>query len=32
VNYDDGVDAALDGLAAHMEAHLDLDGLLSHAR
>ncbi len=32
VNYDDGVDTALDGLAAHMEAHLDLHGLLSHAR
>jgi adenosylcobyric acid synthase len=32
VNYDDGVDSTLDALAAHMEAHLDLDGLLSHAR
>ncbi|MCO5071214.1 MAG: cobyric acid synthase [Rhizobiaceae bacterium] len=32
VNYDDGVDTTLDDLAVHMEAHLDLDGLLSHAR
>lgn len=29
--YAAGVDAALDGLAAHLEAHLDLDALLSMA-
>ncbi|HEV7251532.1 MAG TPA: cobyric acid synthase [Mesorhizobium sp.] len=32
LDYEAGVEAALDGLAAHMEAHLDIDGLLSHAR
>ena len=30
--YDDGVEAALDGLADHMEAHLDLDRLLALAK
>jgi len=30
--YEAGVEAALDGLARHLEAHLDLDGLLSLAR
>ena len=30
--YDVAVDAALDGLAAHLEAHLDVDGLLAVAR
>lgn len=28
IGYDAGVDAALDALAGHMEAHLDVDGLL----
>lgn len=32
LNYDDSVDAALDALAEHMEAHLDLDTLLRNAR
>jgi len=32
VEYAASVEAALDGLAAHMEAHLDIDGLLSLAR
>jgi adenosylcobyric acid synthase len=32
LNYEAGVDAVLDGLAAHMEKHLDLDGLLRLAR
>lgn len=31
-DYDAGVDAVLDALAAHCEAHLDLDGMLSLAR
>jgi len=31
VNYDQSVDAALDALAAHVEAHLDVDLLLSLA-
>ena len=30
--YDAGVEATLDALAAHMEAHLDVDGLLAAAR
>ena len=30
--YDAGVEATLDALAAHLEAHLDVDGLLSVAR
>ncbi len=30
--YDAGVEATLDALAAHLEAHLDIDGLLSLAR
>lgn len=30
--YDAGVDAALDGLAAHIETHVDVDGLLALAR
>jgi adenosylcobyric acid synthase len=30
--YEDGVDATLDRLAVHLEAHLDLDGLLGVAR
>ena len=30
--YEDGVEAALDGLAAHLSAHLDLDALLATAR
>ncbi|MGI6244578.1 MAG: cobyric acid synthase [Pseudochelatococcus sp.] len=30
-DYEAGVERALDGLAAHLAAHLDLDGLLSHA-
>ena len=32
LNYEAGVDQVLDRLAAHMEEHLDLDGLLSLAR
>jgi adenosylcobyric acid synthase len=32
VDYNAGVEAALDGLAAHLEAHLDLDALLALAR
>ena len=32
LNYDAQVDAVLDRLAAHMEQHLDLDGLLAIAR
>lgn len=32
IDYEAGVDAALDGLAAHLEAHLDLDTLLALAR
>ncbi|HHY50430.1 MAG TPA: cobyric acid synthase, partial [Alphaproteobacteria bacterium] len=32
VNYEAGVEAALDGLAAHLEHHLDLDALLALAR
>jgi len=28
LNYDDAVEAALDGLADHLERHLDLDALL----
>ena len=31
VNYEAGVDSALDGLAAHLARHLDLDRLLSSA-
>jgi len=31
VNYEVGVEAALDGLAAHLERHLDLDALLALA-
>jgi adenosylcobyric acid synthase len=31
-SYSAGVEAALDGLADHMEAHLDVDGLLALAR
>ena len=31
-HYEDGVDAVLDGLAAHLEAHLDLDHLLTLTR
>jgi adenosylcobyric acid synthase len=31
-NHDANVDAVLDGLAAHLERHLDPDALLSHAR
>ena len=31
-DYDARVDAALDGLAAHLEKHMDLDGLLKLAR
>ncbi|MFC0219110.1 cobyric acid synthase [Pseudochelatococcus lubricantis] len=30
-DYAAGVERVLDGLAAHLEAHLDIDGLLSHA-
>ena len=32
LNHEAEVEAALDGLAAHLAAHLDLDGLLSQAR
>jgi len=32
VRYEAGVEAALDGLAAHLEKHLDLDALLALAR
>jgi adenosylcobyric acid synthase len=32
LDYEAGVDAALDELAAHLETHIDLDRLLSHAR
>ncbi len=32
VRYDAGVEATLDALAAHLEAHLDVDGLLIAAR
>jgi len=32
LSYESGVEAALDGLAAHLESHLDLDALLSLAR
>jgi adenosylcobyric acid synthase len=32
LDYEAGVEAALDGLAAHLEAHLDLDALLALAR
>jgi adenosylcobyric acid synthase len=31
LGYDDGVDRTLDALAAHIEAHVDLDGLLALA-
>jgi len=31
VAYEDGVEAALDGLAAHLTRHLDLDQLLAMA-
>ena len=30
--YEAGIEAALDGLAAHLEAHLDLEALLTLAR
>jgi len=29
--FEAGVEAALDGLAAHVEAHLDVDGIIAHA-
>ena len=32
LNYEAGIDATLDGLAAHLEAHLDLDALLALAQ
>jgi len=32
LDYEAGIDAALDGLAAHLERHLDLDALLALAR
>jgi adenosylcobyric acid synthase len=32
LNYEAGVDAALDALAAHLEAHLDIDALIRIAR
>ncbi|WP_375257125.1 cobyric acid synthase [Citreimonas sp.] len=32
LRYDDGVEAALDALADHLEAHLDVEGLLAAAR
>jgi adenosylcobyric acid synthase len=32
VGYDAGVEAALDALSAHVEAHLDVDGLLGQTR
>lgn len=32
VAYEDGIEATLDGLAAHLETHLDVDGLLAAAR
>ena len=32
LGYEDGVDRALDALAAHCEAHLDLDRLFAMAR
>jgi adenosylcobyric acid synthase len=32
LDYEAGVDAVLDELAAHLEKHIDLDRLLSHAR
>lgn len=32
LNYEEGVDAALDALAAHLEAHLDVDALIRIAR
>ncbi|MEP4537800.1 MAG: cobyric acid synthase [Nitratireductor sp.] len=32
LDYEGGVEAALDGLADHMEAHLDIDGLIKNAR
>jgi len=32
LRFEAGVEAALDGLAAHLEAHLDLDALLALAR
>ena len=31
-DYEAGVDATLDGLAAHLEKHVDLDRLIAHAR
>lgn len=31
VNYEAGVDATLDAWAAHLEEHLDVEGLISHA-
>lgn len=32
LDYEGGVEVALDGLADHMEAHLDIDGLIKNAR
>ncbi len=32
LSYEAGVEAALDGLAAHVEAHLDVDGIIASAR
>ena len=32
LDFEGGVEAALDGLAAHVEAHLDVDGIIAHAR
>jgi adenosylcobyric acid synthase len=32
LQYEAGVEAALDGLAAHVETHLDVDGIIAHAR
>lgn len=32
LDYEAGIEETLDALAAHLERHLDIDGLLSHAR
>ena len=32
INYEDDIEATLDTLAAHLEAHLDIDGMIGHAR
>lgn len=32
LDYEAGVEAALDGLAAHVEAHLDVNGIIANAR